>query len=163
MALGNNIVLANNPRGRFFEGYKIAGTPSPGIMVQIDVSEAEVGGRWAYEAYNSDVDAESGFVLILLEDQNQNLGNTTAYITNTRCWMYAPLPGDEMNILLEDVAGTVAADDTAIGDRLIVDDGTGKFIASTGTSHVKSEPFIALEVVTEPAADTLIRALFTGY
>ncbi len=161
MALGNNIVIAGEPKGLFLEGYKVANTPKPGVMMQIDVSEAEVGGRWAWEVYNTAVDAESGMVAILLNDRGQGVGPTVAYVADSRCFMYCPIAGEEMNILLEDVAGT--ADDFAIGDRLIVDDGTGKFLATTGTSHVKSEPFICLEVVTDPVADTLIRAMFTGY
>ncbi len=161
MALGNNIVIAAEPKGVFTEGAAITGTPKPGIMVQIDVSEAEIGGRWTWEPYNTDVDAESGLVAILLNDRGRGVGPTIAYADGERCFIYFPIPGEEINILLEDVAGT--ADDFAIGDRLIVDDGTGKFLATTGTSHVKSEPFICLEVVTDPVADTLIRAMFTGY
>ncbi len=161
MALGNNIIIAAQPRGLKLEGYKIAGTPKPGIVVQIDVSEAEQGGRWAWEAFNQSFDSEASLMAILVNDSLRGVGPTVAYVAGERCFMYVPLAGEEMNILLEDVAGT--ADDFAIGDRLIVDDSTGKFLATTGTSHVKSEPFICLEVVTDPEADTLIRAMYTGY
>lgn len=159
MALGNNIVISGHPKGVFLEGY-ITGTPKPGIMVQIDVSETAIGGRFFWEPYDSAVDAEAGLVAILLADRLQGKLATDAYVTLDRCFMYCPLAGEEMNVLLEDVSGT--ADDFAIGDKLIVDDGTGKFLASVGTSHVKAETFICLEVVTDPVADTLVRALYTG-
>ncbi len=161
MAKGNNIIVTAQPRGVRIEGYKIAGTPKPGVAMQIDVSEAEVGGRFAWEVFDQDFDAQQSLIAILLHDDLRGQISTTAYVAGERCFMYCPLPGEEMNILLQDVAGTT--DDHAVGERLIVDDGTGKFLATTGTATDKSEPFILLEVVTDPVADTLVRAMFTGY
>ena len=137
-AKGNKIVISANPRGRFIEGY-ITGTPKPGIMVQIDVSEAREGGRLTYEPYNQSVDAQMGLVMILLEDKGQGKNNSTAYATGERAFFYMPLPGDELNVLVQDVAGT--ADDFAVGDRLIVDDTTGKFLTTTGTAADKAEHY----------------------
>ena len=62
-------------------------------------------------------------------------------------------------MLLQDVAGT--GDSHAIGDRFIVDNGTGKLIATTGTPE--SEPFILMETVAAPTADALAHVIFTGF
>jgi len=43
----------------------------------------------------------------------------------------------------------------------MVDDGTGKLIATTGTPE--SEPFVLLETVTDPTADTLAWTMYSGY
>ena len=161
MALGNNIVITGQPRGVFIEGSAIAGTPKPGVMMQIDVSEVAVGGRFEWEVYNQSVDAQMGLVAILLPDTLRGQIATTAYVAGERCFMYVPVAGEEMNVLLQDVAGT--ADDFVVGDRLIVDDGTGKFLATTGTAADKSEPFMVMEAITDPVADTLVRAIYTGY
>ena len=63
-----------------------------------------------------------------------------------------------MNCLIGDVAGT--GDDHAFGDILMVDDGTGELIATTGTPE--SEPFMLMEVITDPTADTLARVIYSG-
>lgn len=62
-------------------------------------------------------------------------------------------------MLLLNIAGT--ADDHALGELLMVDNGTGKLIATTGTPEC--EPFVLLEAVTDPVADTLAWTMFSGY
>ena len=52
MPLGNKILISPEPKGVFLEGAKITGTPKPGVMMQIDVSESEIGGRFVWEVYN---------------------------------------------------------------------------------------------------------------
>ena len=73
--------------------------------------------------------------------------------------VYTPLPGEECNVLKGDVAGT--SDDFAIGDMLMLDTGTGKVIASTGSPQ--SQPWQCLETITDPTADVMVHALYTGY
>ena len=165
MASGNKIVVTPYPKGVFLEG-RIRGPESPGIMVQIDVSESAISGRFQWEPYDQAVDAQMGLVAILLEDELQGKVNSAAYVDGDRCFMYCPIPGEEMNIMLQDLSGT--GDDHSLGDRVIVDDGTGKFIATTGTAADKSEPFILLEAVVDPnvegsAPGVLTHAMFTGY
>lgn len=158
MATGNKILIESEPKGKFVEGY-ITGTPKPGILCQIDVSEAKVGGRFTYEPYAPGTDGiKSGPIFILLEDSLQGKTMDTAYATGDRCFLYVPQPGDELNVLLQDVSGT--GDDHAVGDLLIPDTGTGKFIATTGSPEI--EPFQVLEAVTDPTADTLVHAIYTG-
>lgn len=151
MALGNEIILSPEPRGRFFEG-TIEGTPKPGTLMQIKAATEPVNGRYTYEAYNRAADGDRYPLLVLLPDHYQGKTATDAYVTGTRGFLYAPLPGDELNVLKGDVSGT--ADDFAIGDMLMIDDGTGKVIATTGTPE--AEPFVCLETVTDPTADQLV-------
>ena len=62
-------------------------------------------------------------------------------------------------MLFEDVDGT--GDIVTQGDLLMVDDGTGKLLATTGSPE--SEAFIAMETIAAPTADILIHCMHTGY
>ena len=159
MAKGNEIVVSNDPRGRYMEG-TINGALKPGTCVQLDVSEGlNANGRPQFEAYNTSADGEQRLVAVLVPDDLRGKRAVDAYVDGEQCKVYFPLPGDELNMLLADVAGT--ADDHAFGEILMVDDGTGKLIATTGTPE--SEPFQLLEAVTDPTADQLVHCIFTGY
>lgn len=154
---GSEIIVTSNPRGVFLEGI-INGALYPGTMVQIDVSEALVGGRFTYEAYAPGTDGERRTVMILLPDDQAGKLATEALTSGQRCKIYCPLPGEEMNIRFGDTSGT--ADDIAVGDHLIPDTGTGEFIKTTGSPE--SEPFVALEALTDPTEDQLLWAMATG-
>ena len=69
-----------------------------------------------------------------------------------------PAAGEEINVLVANIAGT--SDSFAIGDLLMVNDGDGKLIATTGSPE--SEPFIVLETQSAITADTLIHCMYTG-
>lgn len=160
MAKGNRIVLSSEPQGRFIEGVLGNITPKPGTIMQFDISEALVGNRHVWEVYNADADGGNpkGPYIVLIEDYLAGVGPTTAYAANSRCFGYIPKSGDELNLLLADVAGT--ADDHTKGEILIVDDGTGKLIATTGTPE--DEVAMLLEDVTDPTADTLAWCIWQG-
>lgn len=159
MSLGNSIVISENPRGRFQEGYVNAAL-KPGTCVQIDVSEGKgTDGRFDWEAYNTSADGEQRLVAVLVEDDMQGYDMTTAYASGGRCKLYFPIPGDELNMLVANLAGT--GDDHAFGDILMINDGDGKLIATTGSPE--SEPFQLLEAIVDPTADTLAHCIFTGY
>lgn len=151
------IVASVEPRGRFIEGI-ISGTPKPGTVMQISAGVEPVNGRLTYAVYDKSADGARGQIAVLCEDRLQGKSVSDAYVSGTRGLLYFPLPGDELNMLLADVSGT--ADDHAIGDALMVDDGTGKLVAVTGT--IESEPFVLLETVTDPTADTLALCQYTG-
>ena len=156
MAKGNSIVLGNDPRGRFMEG-TLTGALKPGVMVQIDVSEGlDANGRPTFEAFTAG-DGLRQIVGILVPNNPGQL-STDAYATGERCKVYFPLPGDEINVLLQ-ITGT--GDSLSFGDVLIADSGTGEMIATTGTPE--AEPFQLLEAVSGQAADFLAHAIFTGY
>ena len=64
----------------------------------------------------------------------------------TRCFLYAPIMGEEFNMRLADVAGT--GDDHSIGEMLMIDSGTGLLITTTGSPEMES--FQCLEAATDP-------------
>jgi hypothetical protein len=151
------IIRTPNPKGTFINCI-IDGTPKPGTCMQIKAATAAVGGRMTYEVAAPGGDGQRALMAILVEDSLQGKTVSDAYVTGTNATLYCPVPGEELNILFNNVSGT--ADDVAIGDLLILDNGTGKFNVTTGT--VESEPFQALEAITDPTADTLLAAIFTG-
>ncbi len=158
MAKGNEIVVTSNPRGCFKEGL-IDGALKPGTLMQLKASTAAVGGRFTWQRYQRGTDGERSLVAVLLPDHLQGKTATQAYVDGDRCFLYCPVAGEEINVLVDDISGT--ADDVAIGDRFIIDTETGRLIATTGTPE--SEPFEALEAVVDPTADHLVYCQYTGY
>lgn len=159
MAKGNTILIDLEPRGVFREGY-IEGTPKPGTIMKVKPATAIDGtGRHTWIPYDEGADGERTTIWVLLENKLEGKLFTDAYATGDRARFYAPLPGEHLNVLKGDVSGT--ADDFAVGDKLIVDDGTGKVIATTGSPE--AEPFIAMEAIVDPVADQLVWCEFTGY
>lgn len=162
MARGNRIVVSSEPKGHFMEGYIASGeTPKPGTIVQRDATVALKGGRHTYKIYNRDADGNlpQGPYYVLMEDYLQGKTPSDAYAEGERCFLYCPLAGDELNLIVGNIAGT--ADDHALGEILMVDDGTGKLIVTTGTPE--SEVAVLLEAITDPTADTLAWVQWTGH
>lgn len=158
MTVSNNkILLSAQPMGRFIEGI-ISGTPKPGTCMQIKASTEPVNGKHTWEVYNRAADGNRYLVAVLLEDSLQGKTVSDAYVSGTQGRLYCPVPGDELNMLLQDVSGT--GDSHAIGEQLIIDDGTGTLIATTGTPE--AEPFILLETLSALSADALAHCMFTG-
>ncbi len=159
MAKGNKILVSAEPGGRFLEG-TISGTPKPGTVMQISAATEPTNGRFQWEAYNVATDGNQRIIAVLLPDWGQGKLATDAYVTASHGYLYCPLPGEELNMLVANIAGT--GDTFAIADVMMVDDGTGKLIATT--SSPESEPFIILETVgTALTADSLTWCMFTGY
>lgn len=157
-ARGSTTIITSDPRGNMLSGY-ISGTPKPGTCLEIQTPFYR-GGKHLWRAYQPGTDGERRLVAVLCEDELQGKLISDAYVDGTfASRIYCPLPGDELNMLLLDVAGT--ADDHAAGETLIIDTGTGKLIATTGSPE--SEPFRLLEATTDPAADFLAPCMFTGY
>lgn len=164
MAKGNTILInqLGEYHGHFVEGKIAAGeTPKPGTIMQYDISEAQVGGRWLIETYNADADGgrPKGPFIVLLEDHTKVDPFTTAYAAGENCVGYVPRAGDELNLLLANIAGT--GDDHTKGEMLIVDDTTGKMIATTGSPE--TEVAMLNETITDPTADQLVWCTWTGY
>lgn len=161
MARGNSILLSVQPRGVFHEG-PVDGTPKPGTVMQIKAGTAmDDSGRFTWTAFNRDADGNhpGGPLGILLEDRLQGKLMTQAYAAGDRCRVYVPVAGEEFNMIKGNEAGT--ADDVAVGSILMVNDGDGLLIHTTGSPE--SEPFLALEVVNDPTADQLIHCIFSGF
>jgi len=158
MADFGTIVVTPAPKGVFITGV-ISGTPKPGTMLQIDVSEAKISGNFTWEVFNGAADGERTLVAILVEDSLQGKTVDDAFASGTLGTLYCPVPGEQLQVLFNNVAGT--ADDVAVGDKLIVNDGTGKFNVTTGSPE--SEPFLALEALVDPTADALLHVMYTGH
>lgn len=160
MARGTEIVVTPGVerRGIQKEGI-ITGALKPGTALEVTPGTALSGTVFTYRAYAPGTDGERRPVIVLLPDRLQGALETDAYTTGRRGYIYFPAMGEELNMLKGDVSGT--ADDFAIGDMLMLDTGTGKVIASTGSPE--SEPFQCLETVTDPTADQLVWCLYTGY
>ena len=156
----NVIVLSAAPAGRFLEGY-ISGTPKPGMLMQIKAGVAAIMGRLTWEIFNGAADAERCMIAILLEDNLQGKTTEDAYENGKRCRLYCPLMGDEVNVRVG-APGTGTGNAITIGDKFLLDDGTGICVATTGSPE--SEPFIAAEDVADVvAAGTLVHCFYTGY
>lgn len=156
----NVIVVTAAPAGRFLEGI-IDGTPKPGTLMQIKAGVEPVNGRHTWEVFNGAADGEQTLIAILREDDLQGKTVDDAYVSGTRGFLYCPIPGDELLVRVA-APGTGTGDSFAIGDKLIHDDGTGHFVATTGTPE--SEPFIVLETMSDVEADgTLVHVMYTGH
>lgn len=160
MARGNCIIVTADPKGQFDEGYIASGeTPKPGTILMRDPTVALVGGRFTYKIYNRDADGNlpAGSYWVLRENYLLGKPVTSAYAAGDRCFVYSPRAGEELNLIVADVSGTL---DHALGDILMVDDGTGKLIATTGSPE--SEVAQLLEAINDPTADTLAWCQWSG-
>lgn len=150
---GSVIVAQANPQGRFGEGI-ISGTPKPGVVMEMTTA-AMNNGRDTYQVW-SKADGALGPICVLREDDLQGFDYDTAYVSGRRGFLYWPLPGDELNMRVLDVAGT--GDDITRGQRFGIDQNTGKLVAGSLTN----EPFESLEAVTDPTADTMLLVRYLG-
>jgi hypothetical protein len=164
MARGNTIIVTANPRGIMEEGYVATGeTHYPGMVIQRDASIALKGGRHTYKIYDraADGDQPIGAFWIVTERLNALLGKdmTASYTAGDRMSIYSPVAGEELNLLIANLSGT--GDDHAVNEILMVDDGTGKLIATTGSPE--TEVAQLLEAITDPTADTLAWCQWSGH
>lgn len=144
-----SIILINGvqPNGRFVSGI-ISGTVYPGMQCEMVPGTEPVNGVFTYRPCSTA--GKKGPAFIALEDENQGVVATEAYVAGTLGRFYCPIHGDELNLLFEVQSGT--GDNFAIGDLACVNN-AGKFIATTGTPYQNQE---VEETVAALSADTLI-------
>lgn len=161
MARGSNqIIVSSEPAGKFMEGYiKTGNTFVPGMIVIKDPTVALRQGRHTYKIYDvaADGDPPPGPFYVVLNDYLRGDLVTTSYAAGERCFLYIPQMGDELNLLISNLSGT--ADDHAAGEGLMLDDGTGELIATTGAQATVAQ---LLEAITDPTADTLAWCMWRG-
>lgn len=162
---GACIILSAEPRGRFDEGLVAGGNALfPGTVVQIAPGVAPIGGRFSFIPYTVGADGNPpvGPIGVLLPDSNSGFSALTSIANGQRCRVYYPLPGDELNMLVEGEAGTGSANEFDIGDRFTIRNATGKLILESTASH--SAPFVCNEEITETPSltDTLVWCTFSG-
>ena len=159
---GNQIIVSAEPRGVFIEGI-IGDTSKPGTIMSLQTT-AFVAGRDTWKAYNPGTgDATAGLVAVLIEDFEQGKTWDDAFVSGTRCKMYVPLPGEEVNLRKADITGTGSPTEAlTIGQKLLVVDGTGKIspvavgVLTTGPNFY---PFIASEAISNTTAPQLSEEL----
>jgi hypothetical protein len=83
---------------------------------------------------------------------------TTAYTVGEHITLYFMLPGDEVNLLWGEVAGT--GNTCAIGDRFIIDAENGIIVPEAGSPQ--ETLCVAMEALTQQAGSTLLWVLTTG-
>lgn len=154
----NTIILSDAPKGRFLECI-VSGTPKPGTCMQVKAATAKVNGRHTWEVFNGAADGERTLFAVLLEDKYQGGLITDAYVDGARGFLYFPINGDELNMLVANISGT--SDSFAIGAKMMIDDGTGLLIATTGTPE--SEPFVVMETKAALTADTHVHCMYSNY
>lgn len=155
--IGNTIVISADPQGKFLEGI-VSGTPKPGTVMEVS-SYFFAGRRHKWQVYQPGSDGQRRVIAVLIEDRMQGKLYSDAYVDGTRCFMYVPQAGEELNMLIADVAGT--GDVHTAGDTMIVKSGTGKLIVTTGSPQ--SEPFRLEEGIAAPTADVWLASMYTGY
>lgn len=161
MSTKDRIIISDDPKGVFREGI-INGTPKPGTVMQIKNAVEPISGAYQFEVYNRDADGNrpKGPLWVLLEDYGNGRTIDDAYVDGDRCRCYCPAPGEVLNMLIANIAGT--GDTFAIGDILMVDDGTGKLIAEGGGPE--SHPFMMGETVgTALTADDHKECFYAGH
>lgn len=154
-ARGASILISADPRGKFMEGV-ILGALQPGIVCEIETPFYE-GGMHRWQPFSA-TSGHRRLIAVLMEDYTQGKLVTDAYVTGTRGFLYVPVAGEELNMLISDVSGT--ADSHAVLEQLMVETGTGHLIAE---SSPESEPFVLLEALAALEADTLAPCMYTGY
>lgn len=151
---GTKIIVSANPRG-VFEHVYVTGTPKPGTVMEIDPAVEPKGGLFTYEVYGAQAasggkfvtnDGDRKAIAVLLEDDAQGKTYNDAYTTGTLGRIYWPAMGEQLNMIFQVQAGT--SDTFAIGDEMMVDDGTGKLIAAD--SNAEAHPFTCLETEATP-------------
>lgn len=158
MSKGNGIVVSSNPKGVFLEG-TIQDTSKPGTVMQMEAATAFISGRPNWIHANLGADGDPALIALLVEDSLQGQLMTTAYTSGTRCFLYCPVAGEEVNVLLDEGAGT--SNTITQGDRFMMDSDTGIPIPESGSP--RSVPFIAMETLTQQAAPVLTWCTYTGH
>lgn len=170
---GTEIVVSAEPRGRTYEGI-VSGTPKPGTHAQIKTAVEPVQSRHTWEIWNPVAggnpslggDGARGGPITLF-DINHNEGKlfSDAYVTATRCYLFMPHIGDECNVRKADIAGTSSVtEDLAIGDRLLVVQGTGLVskVAVGLIASPPSYPWQVMETLVDQPVEWLFWCIRTG-
>ena len=163
---GTKIIVTPEPKGNF-RGCKIVGTPKPGTVMELDDGVSPVANVFSWAAYGTDAasggnnvtaDGDRKVIAVLTEERPDGKTYDDAFAAGDRGVLYFPLPGDELNMILENQSGT--GDSFTIGQELMVDDGTGKLLACD--SDAEAHPFTCLETVAALTADAHAWVMFNG-
>ena len=167
LARGNEICVNGEfPKARFMSYINgTGGDLYPGTICQIDYSTALVGGKHTCVVYNADIDGgrPKGPIIIALDTMGKLIGRLmTDPIPSGEIFQgVTPLPGEEYNLMISDADTGTSTNDVAIGTTMIVRDGFGTLIATTGSPE--NEVAITQEAVNNLSGNTLGWCRWTGY
>jgi hypothetical protein len=151
------IIVSSNPLGRFDECiFDVA--VKPGQCVTLKAAVEPVAGKFTYQLYNRAASGDRAAVAIVLENELMGKGCDVTWNAGEQGRIYFPAQGEFFQMLVKNIAGT--GDAFAIGDPLMIEDGSGKLIDATGSD---SEPFEVLETSAAITEDTLILCKYTGH
>lgn len=155
---GNCIMLTSPIKGNMIEG-TIVGTPLPGTIMEIVPGVAPTNGRHSYRA-SQQANGLPRQIAVLLDDANLGVGPTTAYVAGTRGRLYFPVPGDELNMIV-DVPGTgTGGSAETIGENLMCG-ADGHLTLAVGSPA--AVPFQSMEKLADvPAGSQLTWCTYTG-
>ncbi len=156
---GNKILInGNEPEGRFITGIISGAGCAPGMAMEIVPATEPVNGMFTYRRRQTGSNGDKRPLIVLLEDTLQgvkpDVNGANVYTAGSVAQLYAPINGDELNLLVENLSGT--ADSHAIGDQLMVDvaSGFGKWIVQASAAN--SAPATLEETSAALTADTLL-------
>lgn len=163
---GNDIVLNGEfGKGRhdsFFNG--TGGTLYPGTVVQLDPSVALKGGKNTVIVFSRDANGDDpkGALFVVTNSMLRLRGGlvTDGYASGEMCSGYAPVNGDELNLLLKDANTGTTQEDIAAGTLLMVESGTGLLIATSGSPE--KEVAYTLEATNDMSAARLTWCSWAG-
>jgi hypothetical protein len=159
LSKGNNIVVnGEHAKGRRYAMFNGTGAVLyPGTVMQIDTSVALKGGLWTAVLYDRDADGDQpkGAYWIATDEMGRLSGRTKddPIAVGELFEAYSPLPGDDLNLMIQDASTGTSLNDVAIGTILMVDDGTGTLIATTATPE--SEVALLMEDVSDMSGNRL--------
>lgn len=132
---GNSIIVASPKRGVQVEG-TLSGANYPGTAMQVKPSTAFVNGRPVFQYYQPNASGDPRLIAILLENYLYGGQANQQYADGDHCFVYYPLPGEDMNIIV-DVPGTgTTQTEFSIGSRLIPQNTNGHFEVESTSSFV---------------------------
>lgn len=163
---GNDIVVNGMfGRGRYNTYYNgTGGDLYPGTICQVDTSVALRGGYSTVVVYDRDADGDNplGAHIVVTHEMQKMVGKlaTDAIPSGEMFQGYEPIAGDDLNLLLKDADTGTSTDDVAAGTILMVDDGTGLLIATTGSPE--REVAVTMEAQNNMSAAALTWCRWAG-
>jgi hypothetical protein len=159
---GQTIIVTGFPKGARDEGI-LALNAYPGTKMEIKNGVLPIGGRHTWQPYGTNAGMSTNdpraCAILLADDLQGSAPLTQLLAANNRAFLYFPLPGEDMNILLAGQAGTGSTNAFTIGERLSPQVSatpalTGLYILQ-GTSASNAE-FISKEHIDEIADQTIL-------
>lgn len=155
--LNSTILLEGNPKGRFEEG-TIDDTSTPGTLMMINPGTTDVSGRKHWIAAAPGTAGKKILVTLLLDDIQQGMTYGTAYVAGSRCRLYNPIAGEEMNVIAGVGSGT--SNNFTVGQRFIIDTAFGVLIPETGSPQ--DTIFECMQLLSGVVEDSLVWMKYLG-